>query len=70
MRTTSISPEAVETELPKSVTDTNFLKALSEFYNNNAIPTDSFARAVVYAISQPEDVDISEILFRPTIQMF
>jgi len=30
--------------------------------------TDSFARAVAFAISQPNDVDINEILFRPTRQ--
>jgi NADP-dependent 3-hydroxy acid dehydrogenase YdfG len=33
-----------------------------------AIPADSFACAVVFAISQPENVDINEILFRPTRQ--
>ena len=35
---------------------------------NPAIPADSFARAVVFAMSQPDDVDINEILFRPTRQ--
>jgi len=35
---------------------------------NVAIPADSFARAVAFAISQPDDVDINEILFRPTRQ--
>jgi NADP-dependent 3-hydroxy acid dehydrogenase YdfG len=33
-----------------------------------AIPADSFARAVAFAMSQPEDVDVNEILFRPTRQ--
>jgi NADP-dependent 3-hydroxy acid dehydrogenase YdfG len=33
-----------------------------------AVPADSFARAVAYAMSQPDDVDINEILFRPTKQ--
>lgn len=33
-----------------------------------AIPADSYARAVAFAISRPEDVDINEILFRPTRQ--
>jgi NADP-dependent 3-hydroxy acid dehydrogenase YdfG len=33
-----------------------------------AVPTDSFARAVAFAMSQPEDVDINEILYRPTRQ--
>ncbi len=35
-----------------------------------AIPADSFARAVVFAMSQPDDVDINEILFRPTAQVY
>jgi NADP-dependent 3-hydroxy acid dehydrogenase YdfG len=34
-----------------------------------AIPADSFARAVAFAMSQPEDVDINEILYRPTQQV-
>jgi NADP-dependent 3-hydroxy acid dehydrogenase YdfG len=33
-----------------------------------AVPADSFARAVAFAISQPEDVDINEILYRPIRQ--
>jgi len=33
-----------------------------------AIPAGSFARAVAFANSQPEDVDINEIVFRPTKQ--
>ena len=39
-----------------------------KFYADVAIPADSFARAVAFAISQPEEVDINEILFRPTRQ--
>ena len=33
-----------------------------------AVPADSFARAVAFAMSQPEEVDINEILYRPTRQ--
>ena len=33
-----------------------------------ALPADSFATMVVFAMSQPEDVDVNEILFRPTRQ--
>lgn len=69
LRTTVISPGAIATELPASVTDQAMSKSLHEFYEKNAIPADSFARAVAYAINQPEEVDISEILFRPTVQM-
>jgi len=32
------------------------------------VPADSFARVVAFAISQPEELDINEILFRPTSQ--
>src|SRR3974390_491545 len=39
-----------------------------KFYAEQAIPAASFARAVAFAISQPDDVDINEILFRPTRQ--
>jgi NADP-dependent 3-hydroxy acid dehydrogenase YdfG len=41
---------------------------IRQYYNEAAIPADSFARAVAFAISQPEDVDVNEILFRPTRQ--
>ena len=43
-------------------------RGIQEFYEEIAIPADSFARAVAFAMSQPEDVDINEILFRPTRQ--
>jgi NADP-dependent 3-hydroxy acid dehydrogenase YdfG len=36
--------------------------------NEIAIPAESFARAVAFAMSQPEEVDVNEILFRPTRQ--
>jgi NADP-dependent 3-hydroxy acid dehydrogenase YdfG len=35
-----------------------------------AIPAESFARAVAFAMAQPEDVDVNEILYRPTRQEF
>lgn len=41
---------------------------LHQFYEAFAIPVDSFARMVAFAITQPEDVDVNEILFRPTRQ--
>jgi NADP-dependent 3-hydroxy acid dehydrogenase YdfG len=68
IRTTVISPGAVDTELPLSVTDPAMTERIKAAYAQQAIPADSFARAVVYAMSQPEDVDINEILFRPTAQ--
>jgi NADP-dependent 3-hydroxy acid dehydrogenase YdfG len=68
IRTTVISPGAVATELPGSITEPDVSADFHKFYQMFAIPADSFARAVTFAISQPDDVDINEILFRPTRQ--
>jgi NADP-dependent 3-hydroxy acid dehydrogenase YdfG len=70
IRTTIISPGAVATELPDSVTEPDFAAAIRDMYDKTAIPADSFARTVVFAVSQPDDVDINEILFRPTSQEY
>ena len=67
IRTTVISPGAVATELPNSITEADVADSVKKIYEV-AIPADSFARAVVYAMSQPDDIDINEILFRPTRQ--
>jgi NADP-dependent 3-hydroxy acid dehydrogenase YdfG len=69
LRTTIISPGAVATELPQSITDPE-VRAIAETSYKHAIGADSFARCVEFAISQPEDVDINEILFRPTAQEY
>lgn len=68
IRTTVISPGAVATELPNSITEPDVAENVRKFYETGAIPADSFARAVAFAMSQPDDVDINEILFRPTSQ--
>ncbi len=68
IRTTVISPGAVATELPGSITEPDVAEDIHKFYQAFAIPADSFARAVAFAMSQPEDVDVNEILFRPTRQ--
>ena len=69
IRTTIISPGAVATELTRTVTDPVVAERVQKTYED-AIPADSFARAVAFAMSQPEDVDINEILFRPTAQVY
>jgi len=68
IRTTVISPGAVATELPNTVTDPQAAERIRKFYAEVAIPAESFARAVAFAMSQPEEVDVNEILFRPTRQ--
>ncbi|CAG9222057.1 Putative enzyme [Paraburkholderia tropica] len=68
IRTTIISPGAVATELTSTITDSDVAAGMAKTYEK-AISAGAFARAVEFAISQPEDVDINEILFRPTSQI-
>lgn len=67
IRTTVISPGAIDTELPNSVTEADIAANVRKIYEM-AIPPESFARAVAYAMEQPDDIDVNEILFRPTRQ--
>jgi NADP-dependent 3-hydroxy acid dehydrogenase YdfG len=67
IRATVISPGAVATELPNSVTEPDIAENVRKLYEK-AIPAESFAQAVAYAMSQPDEVDVNEILFRPTHQ--
>jgi len=69
IRTTIISPGAVDTELTNSITDKVVADGVRQVYKQ-AIPADSFARAAAFAMSQPEEVDINEILYRPTAQVY
>jgi len=68
LRTTIISPGAVATELTDHITDKAIGEGMRSFYQQHAVGPDSFARVVEFAINQPDDVDINEILFRPTSQ--
>jgi NADP-dependent 3-hydroxy acid dehydrogenase YdfG len=65
IRCTMISPAAIATELPEGSSEEATRKNLREFYKI-AIPADSIARAIAYAIEQPADVEIDEIVIRPT----
>ncbi|RFS26608.1 SDR family NAD(P)-dependent oxidoreductase [Chitinophaga silvatica] len=69
IRTTIISPGAVDTDLPNTISEPDIAAAMKKLYEK-AIPAESFARVVAFAISQPAEVDINEILFRPTSQEF
>jgi NADP-dependent 3-hydroxy acid dehydrogenase YdfG len=68
IRTTVISPGAIATELPNTISEPDVAAGFQKFYEDFAIPADSFARVLAFAIGQPDDVDINEILFRPTRQ--
>ncbi|PQJ35351.1 oxidoreductase [Salinibacter sp. 10B] len=68
LRTTIISPGAVDTELPDTISEDDVAESVHGLYDAHAVPADSFARAVAFAIEQPEAVDVNEILYRPTSQ--
>ena len=69
IRTTIISPGAVSSELLESITEKDIVQNLAAV-RDMAIPADSFASMVLFAMSQPDNVDVNEILFRPTIQEY
>ncbi len=62
---TTISPGVVETELGSDITDDSAKEVLKEF-GKIALTPDAIARAVLYAVSQPDDVDVNEIIVRLT----
>jgi NADP-dependent 3-hydroxy acid dehydrogenase YdfG len=68
IRTTIISPGVTESELGRSVTHAETAAWLAE-YRKLAIPADAIARAIAFAIAQPPDVDVNEIVVRPTSQL-
>lgn len=68
IRTTIVCPGAVKTELLEQISEADIQKANKDYVGEVGISPDSFARVVAFAISQPLDVDINEIIFRPTAQ--
>lgn len=65
IRVTTISPGVTESELAESISDESGRQAMKEF-RKVAISASAVARAILFAISQPEDIDTSEIIVRPT----
>ncbi len=65
IRVTLVSPGVVESELAESISDTQSREMMREF-RKIAITPDAIARAVAYAVEQPADVDVSELIVRPT----
>jgi NADP-dependent 3-hydroxy acid dehydrogenase YdfG len=67
IRVTIISPGAVESELAETISNPDVKKRIQD-YRKMAIPAEAIASAMAYAIGQPGNVDVSEILIRPTAQ--
>lgn len=69
IRVTVVSPGVTESELADSISDPGGREEMREF-RKIAIGADAVARAIAYAIEQPADVDVSEIIVRPTASIF
>ncbi|MBE9215907.1 SDR family oxidoreductase [Plectonema cf. radiosum LEGE 06105] len=67
IRSTNISPGAVDTELTNTISHSETAKGVNQLYSV-AIDADAIARAITYAIEQPGDVDVNEMIIRPTKQ--
>ncbi|SOE99506.1 NADP-dependent 3-hydroxy acid dehydrogenase YdfG [Burkholderia sp. OK233] len=65
VRVTVICPGVVESELADSISDDTARAAMRDF-RRVALTSDAIARSIAYAIEQPADVDVSEIVVRPT----
>jgi NADP-dependent 3-hydroxy acid dehydrogenase YdfG len=65
IRVTTVSPGVVESELAKTTTDEATGKWLADF-RKIALKPEAIANAIVYAIEQPADVNVDEIIVQPT----
>jgi NADP-dependent 3-hydroxy acid dehydrogenase YdfG len=68
IRTTSISPGYVRTELAESITDPAVRARIRSNMDAFALPPEAVARAIAFAIEQPDDVEIGDLTIRPTVQ--
>jgi len=68
LRVTNISPGFVQTNLADSMTNPEIRASVVDNMNAIAITPDAIARAIAFAIEQPAEVDVSEIVVRPTAQ--
>ena len=67
IRVTTISPGVVESELAESISDPGARNAMRD-YRAVSISPEAVARSVAFALDQPTDVDVNEIILRPTGQ--
>ena len=65
VRVTVITPGVVESELADTISDAGTREAMKEF-RKVALSPQAIARAIAYGIEQPAEVDVNEIIVRPT----
>lgn len=68
IRTTIIYPGAIKTELLNTIDAGKGREMTEEYYRQLTLTSDAIANAVVYAVSQPYSVDVSDIVIRPSKQ--
>ncbi|EHB66597.1 MULTISPECIES: SDR family oxidoreductase [Paenibacillus] len=68
IRVTLVSPGVTQSELAESISDDE-ARELMKTYRRDALPAFAIARAIAYAIEQPADVDVNELVVRPTAQL-
>jgi NADP-dependent 3-hydroxy acid dehydrogenase YdfG len=68
LRTTSISPGYVRTELASSIDDPALREQIQTSMNEFALDPEAVARAIAFAIEQPADIEIGDLTIRPTSQ--
>jgi NADP-dependent 3-hydroxy acid dehydrogenase YdfG len=67
IRVTTVSPGVVESELAETISDPTAASAMQS-YRADSIPPDAIARGISYAIGEPADVDVNELIIRPARQ--
>ena len=68
IRTTTIYPGAIKTELLNTVAESAAKDMVSQFYENVGLTPDVIANAVLYAISQPDNVAVSDLVVCPSME--
>lgn len=68
IRTTIVSPGLTHSELTKSISN-NEVKEMVDEMLKNALPPASIARAIAFAINEPDDTSVNEMIIRPTAQL-
>lgn len=68
IRTTSVSPGFVNTELDASITDPALRAQIRSSMDSFGLDPAAVARAIAFAIEQPDDVEIGDLTIRPTVQ--
>ena len=68
IRTTTIYPGAIKTELLNTVAESEAKNMVSQFYENVGLTPDVIANAVLYAVSQPDNVAVPDLVVCPSME--